>query len=117
MPSSFVLEPTNVGEGDGGGDGGGGGGADAGAVAVAAVASTGVATVVGDPSNTMTSPFSTTFSCRSWMPSSFVLEPTNVGEGDRGGDGGADAGAVAVAVEAGVGDASSGLDWTMDSLC
>ena len=103
-----------------------------------------IATVVGDPSNTMTSPFSTAFSYRSWMPSSFVLEPTNVGEGDRGGDGGgadagavavavavgdggADAGAVAVAVavavaaavavDAGAGDASSGLDWTMVSLC
>ena len=86
---------------------------------------TGVASVVGDPSNTMTSPFSTAFSYRSWMHSSFVLEPTNVGEGDRGGDGGADAGAVAgavavavaVAVDAGAGDASSGLDWTMVSLC
>ena len=76
---------------------------------VSTVVATVVATVVGDPSNTMTSPFSTAFLYRSWMHSSFVFEPTNVGEGDRGGDGGADAGAVAVAVavDAGAGDASS----------
>jgi hypothetical protein len=75
--------------------------------------------LVGDPVNIMTSPFSTAFSYLSCIHSSFVLEPTNVGEGDRGGDNGADAGAdaVVVAVDTGAGDASSGLDWTMVSLC
>ena len=78
-------------------DGGGDGGADVGAVPLAAVAST--ATVLGDPPTTAKS----RCSCSSTAAVVAVVADAAVDVN-------------AVAVDAGAGDASSGMDWTMVSL-
>ncbi len=81
-------------------DGGGDGGADVGAVPLAAVAST--ATVLGDPPTTAKS----RCSCSSTAAVVAVVAVVADAAVDVN----------AVAVDAGAGDASSGMDWTMVSL-